>query len=196
MDRHWHLPVARRAGTLTEPLLAVARSILSGAEAFGGEEATGRRRAAGIAMGFASGRCSRSRSRAGRACPSPAVVPRRSSPPRPRGRSRSHPRRSSCGRRGACPRVSTGPPAPRRDHLVGRRRERQRVARPLLVRAGRGSTTPPKGFASPLEVAAVEPRTSARFLPPADASVALALGDGQGIRVESSARLRGLGPGA
>lgn len=55
---------------------------------------------------------------------------------------------------------------------------------------------PPKGFAFPLEVAAVEPRDFARFLPPADASVALALGDGQGILGESSARLRGLGPGA
>ena len=55
---------------------------------------------------------------------------------------------------------------------------------------------PPKGFAFPLEVAAVEPRDFARFLPPADASVALALGDGQGILGESSARLRGLVPGA
>jgi D-alanyl-D-alanine carboxypeptidase len=55
---------------------------------------------------------------------------------------------------------------------------------------------PPTGFAFPLEVAAVEPREFARFLPPADAPVALALADGQGILGESSARLRGLGPGA
>jgi hypothetical protein len=55
---------------------------------------------------------------------------------------------------------------------------------------------PPKGFAFPLEVAAVEPRAFARFLPPADAPVALALADGQGVLGESSALLRGLGPGA
>jgi hypothetical protein len=55
---------------------------------------------------------------------------------------------------------------------------------------------PRKGFAIPLEVAAVEPRDFARFLPPADASMALALAEGQGILGESSARLRGLGPGA
>jgi len=55
---------------------------------------------------------------------------------------------------------------------------------------------PRPGFAIPLEVAAVDPREFAPFLPPADRSVALALGDGQGILGESSARLRGLGPGA
>jgi D-alanyl-D-alanine carboxypeptidase len=55
---------------------------------------------------------------------------------------------------------------------------------------------PPNGFAIPLEVAAVDPREFAGFLPPADASVALALADGQGILGESSALLRGLGPGA
>jgi hypothetical protein len=55
---------------------------------------------------------------------------------------------------------------------------------------------PPPGFAIPLEVAAVDPRELAPFLPPADRSLALALADGQGILGESSARLRGLGPGA
>ena len=55
---------------------------------------------------------------------------------------------------------------------------------------------PRPGFAIPLEVAAVEPREFAPFLPPADRSLALALADGQGILGESSARLRGLGPGA
>jgi hypothetical protein len=55
---------------------------------------------------------------------------------------------------------------------------------------------PRPGFAIPLEVAAVDPREFAPFLPPADRSVALALADGQGILGESSARLRGLGPGA
>jgi len=55
---------------------------------------------------------------------------------------------------------------------------------------------PRPGFAIPLEVAAVDPREFAPFLPPADRSVALALAEGQGILGESSARLRGLGPGA
>ena len=55
---------------------------------------------------------------------------------------------------------------------------------------------PRPGFAIPLEVAAVEPEEFAPFLPPADRSDALALADGQGILGESSARLRGLGPGA
>ena len=55
---------------------------------------------------------------------------------------------------------------------------------------------PRPGFAIPLEVAAVDPREFAPFLPPADRSVALSLADGQGILGESSARLRGLGPGA
>ena len=55
---------------------------------------------------------------------------------------------------------------------------------------------PRHGFAIPLEVAAVDPSEFAPFLPPADRSVALALADGQGILGESSAKLRGLGPGA
>jgi hypothetical protein len=55
---------------------------------------------------------------------------------------------------------------------------------------------PREGFAIPLEVAAVDPADYARFLPPADRSVSLAIADGQGVLGESSARLRGLGPGA
>jgi D-alanyl-D-alanine carboxypeptidase len=55
---------------------------------------------------------------------------------------------------------------------------------------------PRSGFAIPLEVAAVDPRDFAPFLPPADRSVSLALADAQGILGESSSRLRGLGPGA
>ena len=55
---------------------------------------------------------------------------------------------------------------------------------------------PRRGFAIPLEVAAVDPAEFAPFLPPADRSVTLALADGQGILGESSAKLRGLGPGA
>src|SRR4029450_3316560 len=55
---------------------------------------------------------------------------------------------------------------------------------------------PRPGFEIPLEVAAIDPEEFAPFLPPADRSDALALADGQGILGESSARLRGLGPGA
>ena len=55
---------------------------------------------------------------------------------------------------------------------------------------------PPPGFAIPLEVGAVNPREFAPFLPPADRGVTLALADGQGVLGESSAKLRGLGPGA
>ncbi len=55
---------------------------------------------------------------------------------------------------------------------------------------------PPKGFAIPLEVGAVDPSDFAPFLPPADRGATLALENAQGILGESSARLRGLGPGA
>lgn len=55
---------------------------------------------------------------------------------------------------------------------------------------------PPPTFAIPLEVAAVDPHEYARFLPPADRAVTFALADGQGVLGESSAKLRGLGPGA
>jgi hypothetical protein len=55
---------------------------------------------------------------------------------------------------------------------------------------------PPRTFAVPLEVAAVGPRAYAPFLPPADRGVIVALAQGQGVLGESSAKLRGLGPGA
>jgi hypothetical protein len=55
---------------------------------------------------------------------------------------------------------------------------------------------PRAGYAIPLEVAAADPREYARFLPPADRSVTLALAEGQGVLGESSARVRGLGQGA
>ncbi len=55
---------------------------------------------------------------------------------------------------------------------------------------------PPAGYRIPLEVAAVNAREYAPFLPPADRSVIVALADGQGVLGESSARLRRLGPGA
>jgi hypothetical protein len=55
---------------------------------------------------------------------------------------------------------------------------------------------PPSGFAIPLEVGAVNPQEFAPFLPPADRGVVLALAAGQGVLGESSAKLRGLGPGA
>jgi hypothetical protein len=55
---------------------------------------------------------------------------------------------------------------------------------------------PRDGYRIPLEVAAVNPREYAPFLPPADRGVIVALADGQGILGESSARLRHLGPGA
>jgi hypothetical protein len=55
---------------------------------------------------------------------------------------------------------------------------------------------PPPTFAIPLEVAAVDPRAYTPFLPPADRAVTVALAQGKGVLGESSARLRGLGPGA
>ncbi|HSJ50677.1 MAG TPA: hypothetical protein VLA90_05255, partial [Actinomycetota bacterium] len=55
---------------------------------------------------------------------------------------------------------------------------------------------PPRTFSIPLEVAAVDPQEYAPFLPPADRSVTVALAEGQGVLGESSAKLRGLGPGA
>ncbi len=55
---------------------------------------------------------------------------------------------------------------------------------------------PPPTFSIPLEVAAVDPRAYAPFLPPADRSVTVALAQGKGVLGESSARLRSLGLGA
>jgi len=55
---------------------------------------------------------------------------------------------------------------------------------------------PTDGYMIPLEVAAVNPREYAPFLPPADRGIVVSLARGQGVLGESSARLRGLGPGA
>jgi len=55
---------------------------------------------------------------------------------------------------------------------------------------------PSDGFMIPIEVAAVNPKEYEPFLPPADAGVVVSLADRQGILGQSSARLRGLGPGA
>ncbi len=55
---------------------------------------------------------------------------------------------------------------------------------------------PPPGCAIPLEVASVRPVEYARFVPPADRGTLALLTDGGGILGASSARLRGLGPGA
>jgi hypothetical protein len=64
------------------------------------------------------------------------------------------------------------------------------------TRDGEVVDDPPPTFAIPLEVAAVDPRSYAPFLPPADRSVIVSLAQGQGVLGESSAKLRGLGPGA
>jgi D-alanyl-D-alanine carboxypeptidase len=55
---------------------------------------------------------------------------------------------------------------------------------------------PPRSFAIPLDVAAVDPSSFASFLPPADRDMAGALERGEGILGASSAELRGLGIGA
>jgi len=63
-------------------------------------------------------------------------------------------------------------------------------------RAGSVVDDPPRTFAIPLEVAAVDPRAFAPFLPPGDRRLAEALADGEAILGETSARLRHLGVGA
>jgi hypothetical protein len=55
---------------------------------------------------------------------------------------------------------------------------------------------PPKHLAYPLEVAGVDPVAYRAFLPPADREVLANLSDGKVALGESSAKLRGLGPGA
>lgn len=62
--------------------------------------------------------------------------------------------------------------------------------------SGEVADRPPAGYAIPLEVVAVKPSEYARFVPPADRGTLALLGDGGGILGASSARLRGLGPGA
>ena len=61
---------------------------------------------------------------------------------------------------------------------------------------GRLVDHPTRGYQIPLESAAVDPRGYAAFLPPADRGLTVALANGQGILGSSSAKLRGLGPGA
>jgi hypothetical protein len=55
---------------------------------------------------------------------------------------------------------------------------------------------PRRPYAIPLESAEVNPRDYAPFLPPADRGVTVDLAHGRGILGASSAKLRGLGPGA
>ncbi len=55
---------------------------------------------------------------------------------------------------------------------------------------------PPRPYAIPFESAEVNPRNYAPFLPPADRGVTVDLAHGRGILGASSAKLRGLGPGA
>jgi len=54
---------------------------------------------------------------------------------------------------------------------------------------------PRAGFAIPLEVAGIDTKSYAPFLPPADRGLLVSVANGQGILGESSARLRGLGTG-
>jgi D-alanyl-D-alanine carboxypeptidase len=51
-------------------------------------------------------------------------------------------------------------------------------------------------FMIPIDAAAVDPRSFAAFLPPADRAVTVALARGEGVLGTTSAELRGLGPGA
>jgi hypothetical protein len=60
---------------------------------------------------------------------------------------------------------------------------------------GRVLDEPRRGFAVPLEVAAVDPVDYTRFLPPADRGVLVELERGRGVLGESSAELRRIGPG-
>lgn len=55
---------------------------------------------------------------------------------------------------------------------------------------------PPIGFAIPLEVAAVRPLEYEPFVPPAERATVADLANGSGVLGESSAKLRGIGPGA
>ena len=65
-----------------------------------------------------------------------------------------------------------------------------------LSSAGEVVDDPPSGLAIPLEVAAVHPVEYEPFVTPAERGVLADLANGFGILGESSARLRGLGPGA
>jgi D-alanyl-D-alanine carboxypeptidase len=62
--------------------------------------------------------------------------------------------------------------------------------------AGEVADDPPAGYRIPLDAAAIDPRTFARFLPPPDRATLAAVANGDGILGATSAALRGLGPGA
>lgn len=62
--------------------------------------------------------------------------------------------------------------------------------------AGEVVDDPPAGLAIPLEVAAVHPIEYEPFVPPAERGALADLSNGFGVLGETSARLRGLGPGA
>ena len=70
----------------------------------------------------------------------------------------------------------------------------------LLVRswdaAGVPVDAPGEGYVIPLEAMAMDPATYPAFLPPAFAPLFASLGAGEALLGESSARFRGLGPGA
>jgi hypothetical protein len=55
---------------------------------------------------------------------------------------------------------------------------------------------PPKPYAIPMDVSAARPKDLAPFLPPVERGVVVDLESGQGVLGASSAKLRGLGPGA
>lgn len=63
-------------------------------------------------------------------------------------------------------------------------------------RSGSRLETPPSGLAFPVEVAAVEPRSYRRFVPPADRVAIRSLAEGGALLGRGAAELRGLGPGA
>jgi hypothetical protein len=62
--------------------------------------------------------------------------------------------------------------------------------------SGEVADHPHAPFMVPIDAAAVDPRTFADFLPPADGDVTVALARGEGVLGSTSAELRGLGPGA
>lgn len=62
--------------------------------------------------------------------------------------------------------------------------------------AGEPVDHPSPPFRIPLDAAAVDPRSYATFLPPADRSAMASVAAGEGILGSTSASLRGLGPGA
>jgi D-alanyl-D-alanine carboxypeptidase-like protein len=62
--------------------------------------------------------------------------------------------------------------------------------------SGEVADRPARPFMIPIDAAAVDPRTFAEFLPPADRAVTVALAHGEGILGTTSSELRGLGPGA